>query len=1098
MVSGLFQIPGIAQKEMPRLKAAAGLSFLLMAGLAFARSGRDALFIKAAGVENLPWMYVANGLLMALFAALYARFVSHFSMHRVLAVLALGFSCLVLLLRSLLAVDSAVVQRAVPYAIWSAAQLYSILLLMHFWTFCNQVFDPREARRVFPLVGGAGLSGMIAGSLCMPLFVSLVGSTNLLLVWAGFAFLAGLLVSPAVKTIRKSGVAVERGMAGEGAFFSQVGELWRIPLLRLLIFIAFPMWIVAWLIDFQFFQTLDAVAPNQDALAGFLGLFNGLTSMTGLAIQFFVTGRIIQWLGVGGAALVYPAVMTGAAAGLVVRNVFPAGPGLLSARNLLGVSGKFGDETLFTSLHDSVLSLLFNSLPEEKRARGRALLAGVMEPVATSLAGILLLCLAEFSVPAAGTAVITAALSMVWLVLALRVRRAYLEALVGNLSSRSFALQGSAFKALRTSQDAAAQQLLLSALSSGDEEMALFALGVLDPADASVASSICSCIPDAPDRVKKVMLQALLQSQYPAAAAVFAHELKAGTPEIRALSLQGLTALGQASPELIGRLVHDSEAAVAGAAVLHVLQNQPRLSRLRRAALARLDQLLSAGIEEAVLAAQILQKAPLPGKAPQLIRLLSAPEQVRTEAVKALGRLATKESFARLAGMLSEDHLYLPVRESLLNHKEHALGALHAELLRQLPRDHSQFKVNLIECIGEIASTQSAELLCRFIIRQPILVENAAARALGNIRIKFLSDDAHSLVQADSLLSAQTRETIRKAYFSIVQNWQYDTLAAESLRAANRDHSLDLVADAFGRFARLRLEAALCFLELISDPRTIRALSGDLLSGGVRARAESLETLEGACAEAGVIVRAIEQGMLNANKSLPAIHDVMARALTGNYTPWIAACTAHAAGLIGARSLESELRDALGRSDTQVRLCAHRALERIRSKKSLRVRKRLQKEIKQMDTTMERFLFLRSVPLFSDVDGQDLQWINEITHEQKYRGRQIIFREGDPGESLYIILSGRVRVFKGQKGKEITIDILDERDCFGEMAILDQEPRSASVATIKNARLLVIQRSDFQRLLLARPRISFSLFKTMSRRVREANARYLNERQAAQ
>ncbi|HMW60810.1 MAG TPA: cyclic nucleotide-binding domain-containing protein, partial [Leptospiraceae bacterium] len=144
-----------------------------------------------------------------------------------------------------------------------------------------------------------------------------------------------------------------------------------------------------------------------------------------------------------------------------------------------------------------------------------------------------------------------------------------------------------------------------------------------------------------------------------------------------------------------------------------------------------------------------------------------------------------------------------------------------------------------------------------------------------------------------------------------------------------------------------------------------------------------------------------------------------------------------------------------------------------------------------MDTRMERFLFLRSVPLFSEVDGVDLHWINEITHEQKFRARANIFREGDPGESLYIIISGSVRIFKGQKGKELTIDILQERDCFGEMAILDQEPRSASVVAVRNTRLLVINRSDFQRLLIARPRISFALFKTMSRRVREANARLI-------
>lgn len=1100
-MNGLLRTIGIAEKERTRLEAMAALSFVLMAGLAFARSSRDALFIKSAGVDNLPWMYVINGLLMAVFAALYARFVPHFSMHRVLAGLALGFGGLVCFLRGLLYIENAAVQAAVPYAIWSAAQLYHILLLMHFWTFSNQIFDPREARRIFPLIGAAGLCGMIVGSLLTPLLVSAVGSTNVLLVWAGCALAAGGLVSWAVRSIRRSGVAIEQGIGATEGFLSDMGELWRIPLLRLLIFIAFPMWMVAWLIDFQFFQTLDSVYPDQDALAGFLGLFNGLTSLAGLLIQFFLTGRLIQMLGVGGASMVYPAIMTGAAAGLMVRNALPVSGAVLAPRNLLGVSGKFGDETVFTSLHDSVLSLLFNSLPEEKRARGRALLAGVMEPVATSLAGILLLCIAEFSIPASGTAAITAALCIVWMFLALRVRRAYLSALVNNLNSRSLDLQGTAFKALSENQDGAAQQLLLAALSSGDEEMALFALGILNPADPAVASSLCLYLPDASDRLKIAMMNALIRSSYPPAAGVFARQIQKGSPELRALALRGLISLNQAPPDLIRRFLDDSDAAVAGEAVRFVLERG--VPALRAPALARLDRMLSSrSDDQAILAARILQETPLRAYASHLMKLLSRVDiQVRAEAIKALGRLGTAEAFERLVGILSDDHLCLAARESLLWHGEKSLRALHAELQKEARRDNSQFKINLIECIGEIASPQSMGVLSQFIAGQPILVENAAALALGNIRITFLADETHSIDQADRLFSTSLRQSIRRAYFSVVENWQYDVLAAESLQAANRNHRLDLLADALRRFSRLRLEAALRLLELISDPRAIRALSGGLLSGTNRARAESLEALEGTCAEAGVIVRAMEKGILSDSKQLLSLHDVLAHCLTRNYPPWIAACAAHAAGLIGAKSVERELISARAHPSRQVQLCAHMALKRIKSKQSsLRKRSRnkdLEKEIGHMDTMMERFLFLRSVPLFSDVEGQDLQWINEITHEQKCRSRQIIFREGDPGESLYIILSGSVRVFKGQKGREITIDILQERDCFGEMAILDQEPRSASVAAMNGARLLVIQRSDFQRLLLSRPRISFSLFKTMSRRVREANARFLKQ-QAAQ
>jgi CRP-like cAMP-binding protein len=141
-----------------------------------------------------------------------------------------------------------------------------------------------------------------------------------------------------------------------------------------------------------------------------------------------------------------------------------------------------------------------------------------------------------------------------------------------------------------------------------------------------------------------------------------------------------------------------------------------------------------------------------------------------------------------------------------------------------------------------------------------------------------------------------------------------------------------------------------------------------------------------------------------------------------------------------------------------------------------------------MAIDMERILFLRSVPLFTDIDGNDLQWINEITREKKYKAGQVVFRENDVGDALYIISRGSVRVVKGQN--QVILQILEERECFGEMAILDQEPRSATVEVQKDATLLAIKRDDFQRLLLARPQLAFSLFHTISRRLREAVTRF--------
>ena len=139
-----------------------------------------------------------------------------------------------------------------------------------------------------------------------------------------------------------------------------------------------------------------------------------------------------------------------------------------------------------------------------------------------------------------------------------------------------------------------------------------------------------------------------------------------------------------------------------------------------------------------------------------------------------------------------------------------------------------------------------------------------------------------------------------------------------------------------------------------------------------------------------------------------------------------------------------------------------------------------------MESNMERILFLRSVPIFSGVDGNDLQWISEISRMTEIKPGQIIFHENETGDAMYIILEGRIRIVKGQN---TTLDILLERDCFGEMAILDEEPRSATAVADGPCRLLAIQREDFQRLLMARPQIAIAMFRSISLRLRDLTRR---------
>src|SRR5512145_1520197 len=103
-----------------------------------------------------------------------------------------------------------------------------------------------------------------------------------------------------------------------------------------------------------------------------------------------------------------------------------------------------------------------------------------------------------------------------------------------------------------------------------------------------------------------------------------------------------------------------------------------------------------------------------------------------------------------------------------------------------------------------------------------------------------------------------------------------------------------------------------------------------------------------------------------------------------------------------------------------------------------------------------------------------------------YKPGEIIFCEYEPGDDFYLIQSGRVRITKVVSDKEKTLDILDSGDIFGEMAILEQQPRSATALAEDEVKVLVFNRQNFELLLKSNPEIAIKLLKTFTKRIYDA------------
>ena len=132
--------------------------------------------------------------------------------------------------------------------------------------------------------------------------------------------------------------------------------------------------------------------------------------------------------------------------------------------------------------------------------------------------------------------------------------------------------------------------------------------------------------------------------------------------------------------------------------------------------------------------------------------------------------------------------------------------------------------------------------------------------------------------------------------------------------------------------------------------------------------------------------------------------------------------------------------------------------------------------------------FLESVSIFGRLTPDERRTFASLAREHRYPRGALIVRQGDPGDALYVVRSGAVKVsVVGEDGREVILDTLDQGDHFGELALIDGQPRSAHVVAIEPAVLLVLRRDDFRREVERQPRVAWALLEELSRRLRDAD-----------
>ncbi len=261
-------------------------------------------------------------------------------------------------------------------------------------------------------------------------------------------------------------------------------------------------------------------------------------------------------------------------------------------------------------------------------------------------------------------------------------------------------------------------------------------------------------------------------------------------------------------------------------------------------------------------------------------------------------------------------------------------------------------------------------------------------------------------------------------------------------------------------------------LALIGTPDAIQTIARGLRATSPETRAQAIEALDtlGDKRIARGLIPLLEE---SSSKSTDGATTVL-RQLTSNPDPWFRALAVHAIGEMLSRDLHTLATRAHQDADPIVREAATAAIatggEMTETLKTL--------------GTMDRILFLRQVPVFADLEPEDLKQIAEIAEERIFLEGEYLCREGEIGDELFVIVEGQVRVAKGSNGDHRTLRTLNVGEQIGELAILREQPRSASViAENGTVRALVIRGDALRSILNDRPEVALAMLASLAQRL---------------
>lgn len=425
----LERIFDIRTGEWKRLLWLYTFAFLLNTSVVWGQAASYALFLEKSGAENLPFMFIADALLTALAILIYGAFVDRVSNTRLMNIICLGGSVLLLVLYAGLHAGVFLVYPIM----FLLERVWRALISIHSWTYIADFYDTRMAKRHFPLIGsGSRTSGILSGLLLIPIVIYF-DIESLVLAWSTVLLISGLCAWTIPRLVRYD-VSARRSDSRKTRVMTNYHEgfkaIQKSPFLRLMAVTALISTLVIYLLEFEAQSFLEHYfRSSANDLGVFYGMLETIGNLITLPIQVFLLSRIITWLGVGNANLIFPSLSALAYGALV------AVPSLFSAS-----FARINHTSFRSAFRTPIDGLLFNAVSPTFRGRARAFINGLLIPLGALLAGCVLVLVRQEWIPASILVVPGIVIALVYVYLGVRLRTRYTQSILSLLQDDEMAI----------------------------------------------------------------------------------------------------------------------------------------------------------------------------------------------------------------------------------------------------------------------------------------------------------------------------------------------------------------------------------------------------------------------------------------------------------------------------------------------------------------------------------------------------------------------------------------------------------------------------------------------------------------------------------